>query len=365
MKLGLSLFTLALFVTTCNQAFAETYLQTNLVSDIPGMASHTDPNLKDPWGVSFSPTSPYWISDRATGVTTLYNGFGVINPLVVTVPPGAPLGPTGQVFAGGTNFRLNGNPVNFIFDTLGGTVAAWNGGTTATVMATSPGANYTGLAIANNTLFAANFSAGGGINAFDSTFSPTTTTGGFNDPNLPAGYAPFNVQTLNGKLYVEFAKVTPGVPVSLPGGGGFVDVFDTNGNMLQRLASGGSLDAPWGVTVAPAGFGSFGGDVLVGNFGNGQINAFNASTGAFAGTLTDAMGNPIVNDGLWSLSFDLPNGAPGALDPNELFFTAGINQGNDGLFGAIDAVPEPAAWVSVGLGLCVLGSVGIRRRRRS
>src|SRR5581483_7682111 len=224
--------TLAVSLAVCvPSVFADAFLQTNLVSDISGMAAVTDPNLKDPWGVSFSPTSPIWVSDRATGVSTLYNALGAPQggPLIVTVPPGAPLGPTGQVFAGGTNFRLNGNAVNFIFDTLGGTVAAWNGGTTATVMATTAGASYTGLALANNTLYAANFTAGGGINVFDSTFAATTLPGHFVDPNAIAGYAPFNIQNIGGTLYVEYAKVTPGVPVALPGGGGYVDEFDTNG----------------------------------------------------------------------------------------------------------------------------------------
>lgn len=364
MKLSTWVWALTLPLAMCSQSFATSYVQTNLVSDIPGMAASTDPNLKDPWGISFSPTSPIWVSDRGAGISTLYNGLGAINALVVTVPPGTPsTGPTGQVFAGGTAFRLNGNPVNFIFDTLGGTIDAWNGGTTATVMRTTPGASYTGLALANNMLYAANFTAGGQINVFDSTFAPTSVPGGFNDPNLPAGYAPFNVQLISGKLYVEYGKVTSGVPVALPGGGGFVDVFDTNGNLLQRLVSNGALDAPWGVTLAPSAFGAFGGDLLVGNFGDGKINAFDPTSGAFLGALTDGNGNPIVNSGLWSIAFDLPNGAPGALNPNELFFTAGINGGSNGLLGAITPIPEPEVWTSLGLGLTGLAVLQRRRRR--
>ena len=346
--------------------FATSYTQTNLVSDIPGLAANTDLNLKDAWGMSFSATSPIWVSDRFTGLATLYNGLGVANSLVVTVPPGTPAtGPTGQVFAGGTTFRLNGSPVNFIFDTLGGTIDAWNGGASATVVAAREGANYTGLALANNTLYASNFSDGGGIDVYDSNFLPTTLAGNFRDPNLPAGYAPYNIQLVNGRLYVEFAKVTPGLPISLPGGGGYVDIFDTEGNFVQRLASNGPLDAPWGITLAPSGFGSFGNDILVGNFGNGEINAFDPTTGASLGTLTDTNGRPIAIDGLWAIAFDLPNGAPGALNPDDLFFAAGPNQGNDGLFGKIDvAVPEPAGW---GLGLAgILASAAFLRlcRRR-
>jgi uncharacterized protein (TIGR03118 family) len=330
--------------------FASSFTQTNLVSDINGLALTTDPNLKDPWGMSFSATSPIWISDRATGLTTLYSGAGAIVPLVVTVPPGAPAGPTGQVFAGiAGNFLLNGTPAAFIFDTLAGTIDAWNAGTTATVEATTPGAAYEGLALANNNLYAANFVAGGGINVFNSTFAATTTTGSFTDPNLPAGYAPFNVQNIGGSLYVEYAKLTAGVPVPLPGGGGFVDVFDANGNFQKRLISNGPLDAPWGVALAPATFGSFGGDLMVGNFGNGEINAFNPTTGAFIGTVSDSKGNPIVNSGLWALDF-----GNSSANPNALYFTAGLNQGADGLFGDIQSTPEPGS-----LGIATLGVFGL------
>lgn len=354
--------TLTLLLAASSELLADNYTQVNLVADTPGVAAVTDPNLKDPWGVSFSPTSPIWVSDRFTGVATVYNGLGAITPLVVTVPPGTPAtGPTGQVFAGGTNFRLNGSPVNFIFDTLGGTIDAWNStaGSAATVMNTTAGASYTGLALLNNTLYAANFTSGGGIKVFDSSFASTTVPGGFTDPTLPSGYAPFNIQAIDGKLYVEYAKVTPGVPVALPGGGGYVDVFDGNGTMLQRLVSNGPLDGPWGITLSPSGFGAFGGDLLVGNFGNGAINAFDPATGAFLGMLTDANGTPFFtsNSGLWALTFDLPNGAPGALNPNELFFTAGPNRGNNGLFGAIESTPEPAAWGLAALGILILATV--------
>lgn len=349
--------------------FADTFLQTNLVTDgcstCPS-AAVVDPNLKDPWGVSVNGSSPFWVSDRAAGVSTLYNGAGARQggPLVVTVPPGTPaMGPTGQVGAAGTSFLLNNASVSFIFDTLGGTIDAWNGsaGTTAVVMATTPGANYTGLALANNTLYASNFKTGGGIDVFNSSFAPTTLAGKFTDPNLPSGFAPFNVQNVNGVLYVEYAQVTPNVPVSLSGGG-FVDEFDTNGNFIKRLAGNtagsGPLNAPWGITAVPStGFGGFAaGDLLIGNFFSGDIDVFDAN-GNFLQTLKGANGNAIVNAGLWALTFDAAQG-----DAQGLYFTAGINQGADGIFGKIDAVPEPAAWSLAVLGLLGLGTL---RRQRS
>lgn len=352
-----ALYTSALLLVASGSLFASPFLQTNLVSDIPGMALKTDSNMLDPWGMSFSATSPIWVNDRGAGVATVYTGTGGVISLVVTVPPGAPLGPTGQVFAGGTNFELNSKPAAFIFDTLAGTIDAWNGGTSATTVATTTGARYEGLALANNTLYAANFTSGGDINVFNSSY---VETGSFTDPGIPSGYAPFNVQNVNGLLYVEYAKITSNVAVPLPGGGGYVDVYDANGTFVQRLISNGPLNAPWGVTMAPAGFGSFGGDLLVGNFGNGEINAFNPTTGAFEGTLTDQSGNPIANSGLWAINFG--NGSLGA-NPDALYFDAGLNKGADGLFGDIQSVPEPASFSLAALG--ILGLLGYAWQRRS
>lgn len=355
-------YLLTLLIGFSSSLVSDTFLQTNLVSDISGLANATDPHLLDPWGMSFSATSPIWVSDRAAGVATLYTGAGAINPLVVTVPPGtATAGPTGQVFAGPTtSFTLNGTAASFIFDTLGGTIAAWNGGTTATTVATTAGARYEGLALANNMLFAANFVSGGGIDVFNSSYTKISSPGGFVDPMLPAGFAPFNVQVLNGKLYVEYASVNPNPAIPVPGaGGGVVDVFDTNGNLLQHLiTNGGALDAPWGVAFAPSGFGSFGGDLLVGNFGNGEINAFDPTNGTFIGTLSDATGAPLVNSGLWAIAV-----GNNSANTHGLYFNAGLNGGADGLFGVITAVPEPQAF-----GLAALGAVGLfaylRRRSR-
>lgn len=322
-------------------ASADEFTQTNLTSDIPGLAQNTDSNLKNPWGVSFSPTSPFWVSNHVSGNATLYGASGGSVPLVVSTPPGSP---TGQVFNGTGQFLLNGKSSLFIFDTLAGTVDAWNGGTAATVVATTSGAAYTGLALASvgttNYLYAAN--ASGRIDVFDSSFKPVTLSGTFSDPSLPAGYTPYNIQAIGGNLYVEYSK---GFQTGT--GLGIVDKFDPNGNFVQRLITGGPLDAPWGITLAPAGFGSFGGDLLIGNLGNGEINAFNPSTGAFLGTLLDEHGNPIVNDGLWSLSFR----TGGGFNPEALYFTAGINNQTDGLFGSIVATPEPSTLLIGGVGL--------------
>ncbi|HMF74122.1 MAG TPA: TIGR03118 family protein [Bryobacteraceae bacterium] len=349
--------------------FAGSFTQTNLVSNIPGLAPVTDPNLVNPWGISASATSPFWVSNQGTSTSTLYSGTGVKSPLTVTVPPtGAPpTGPTGQVFnsAGAGNFLdpNNNAPASFIFATLAGSIDVWNNsnGTTAVVVAPPSGGAYTGLALANNAganlLYAANFVPGGGIHVFNSSFAATTLGGSFTDPNLPAGYSPYNIQNLNGKLYVEYAKIDPVTHRAAVGAGlGYVNVFDTNGNLLQRLASNGPLDAPWGIAVAPAGFGSFANDLLVGNFGDGTINAFDPITGNWLGSLTDPFGNPIVNSGLWGIQF-----GNSSADPNALYFAAGINNETDGLFGLIQATPEPAAAGLVALG--VLGMLGYARRR--
>lgn len=358
-----------LFSVPALTVFASPFAQTNLVSDIPGLAANLDPNLKNPWGVSHTPSSPFWVSNQASNNATLYNAASVPQALIVTVPPTAPppTGPTGQVFSNiAGNFLANGAPATFIFATLAGSIDAWNAslGTTATVVASTPAAVYTGLALGNNGsanfLYAANFGAGQ-IDVFNSSFAPVTLSGSFTDPTLPSGYAPYNVQNLGGKLYVQYAQVDPVTHQAAAGAGlGVVNVFDTNGNFLQRIHSGDQLNAPWGIAIAPAGFGEFGGDLLVGNFGDGTINAFDPITGNYVGTLRDASGNPIVNDDLWSLDF---RAAGSGFDPNALFITAGINDEADGLFAEIQAVPEPAAMALAALGF--LGLVGMARRKRS
>jgi uncharacterized protein (TIGR03118 family) len=332
------------------------YIQNNLVSDIPGDAAVTDSNLKNPWGISFSPTSPLWISDQATNVSTLYQANGTPISLVVSVPGG----PTGQVFnsAGAGNFLDGASASSFIFSTLGGSIYAWNGanGTTAQLEASAPGAAFTGLALDNNGsgnfLYAANAAGAGGIDVFNSSFAAASLAGTFVDPNLPAGYVPYNIQMIGGLLYVEYTNTAN--PRAL--GSGAVSVFDANGNFLQELISpGGQLDDPWGIVMAPAGFGSFSGDLLVGNFGNGEINAFNPTTGAFLGVLTGPDGTPLVNQDLWALAVTPTN-------PNAVYFTAGINAQRDGLFGDIVTSPEPGSLALVAFGCLALGLV-LRRRR--
>jgi uncharacterized protein (TIGR03118 family) len=342
-------------------AFCGPFVQTNLSSDIPMFAANTDPNLHNPWGISFSAGSPLWVSDQGTGVSTLYNGAGVAVPLVVSIPtsgPNPPQGPTGQVFNSTPSFLLtngNGQKATFLFDTLGGTIAGWNGGTTAVTQLANPGASYTGLALgtsgAGDTLYAANFGQAR-IDAVSSTFADEVLMGNFTVPGLPAGYAPYNIQNIGGSLYVEFAFVNPVTHRASVGAGlGLVAVFDGNGNFVKTLISpGGALNAPWGITLAPAVFPVFGGDLLVGNFGDGRINAFDPNTGALLGTLTDASNTPISNPGLWGIGFRTAAG----FDPASLYFVAGINGENDGLLGSIGPAPEPG-----GLTLMVLACGGL------
>jgi uncharacterized protein (TIGR03118 family) len=341
------------------------YERVNLVSDIDGVALRKDPNLVNPWGVAFSPTSPFWISDNGTGVSTLYNGDGQpqpsTTPLVVTIPP--PRGsssdtkatPTGQVFNSSSGFMImdkdnagNGNssgPSRFIFATEDGTISGWNPNVNPTkailtVDNSSSKAVYKGLAISSNDsrLYAANFSAGT-IEMFDSNFAPTPTNrNSFTDPNIPSGFAPFNIRDINGKLYVTYAKQDEDKHDDVAGqGNGFVDVFDEDGKFLYQLASHGTLNSPWGLALAPQNFGQFSGALLVGNFGDGRINAFDPNSGKFLGQLYDQIGQPLAINGLWALVFGNGQQA-GAI--NSLFFTAGIGDEGHGLFGVIRAGEE-------------------------
>ncbi len=351
-----------------------TFSQTNLVSDVPGLAELTDPNLKNPWGVSFSATSPFWVSDQDPNLATLYRmTAGNVSkvPLEVAIPTTAsgPQGPTGQVNNTTSAFLLNGTPSNFLFADLNGTISAWNASamTTAQIQASTPGAVYTGLAqgspAGGPVLYAAN-GAQNRIDVFDGAFANVTATrfaGKFVDPTLPAGLVPFNVQNIGGAIYVTYAPAGRAAQIAAPEGAGAVDVFDASGNFQKRLVTGSKLASPWGITLAPAHFGPFGGDLLVGNFSYAvsEINAFDPGTGVLLGTLTDSQGKDLINSGLWALKFG--NGVTG--DADTLFFAAGINNETDGLFGAIAPVPEPDSFFLLGLGALAMWGLGWRRWR--
>lgn len=347
---------------------SNSFVQHNLVSDIPGLASYTDPQLVNPWGVSFSSKSPFWVSDNGTGLATLYNTFGAKIGLVVTIPPPAsqtgPAAPTGQVFNGNS---ANFGGAHFIFSTEDGTISAWFGGTNATLEVDNSGLTsvYKGLAMATSGvasyLYATDFRLGT-VDVFDSTFTPHTFSAGqFTDPSLPAGYAPFGIQNFGGNLYVTYAKQDAAKhdDVACPGCG-FVDVYDSSGNLLHRLISGGFLNSPWGMTIAPAGFGPFSGDLLVGNFGNGWINVYDSS-GNWLAALQDSHGNPLVLDGLWNITFG--NGVNGGF-ADSLYFTAGLNHESDGLLGSLSPVPEPGSLTLLAGGLASLIGYGMRRGKR-
>jgi uncharacterized protein (TIGR03118 family) len=364
--------TLGLLSSIGCAAQAAPYLQTDLVSDIQGLATITDPNLVNPWGISHGPTTPFWVSDQGTGVATLYNvpSGGTVSKaaLIVSIPTTAtgPQGPTGQVFNPNTSaFIVPGTTAaaNFIFANLNGTISAWNSavGTTAQIAAATPGAVYTGLTLAGTQLYAAN-GAQNRIDVFDGSFHAVTPAGGFIDPTLPAGLVPFNVQTIGGKIYVTYAPAGRPAQIAATPGMGVVSVFDTNGNFQQRLITGSQLASPWGITLAPPGFGQFGGDLLVGNFSfaASEINAFDPTTGAFLGTIPIDPGSGQSPGGLWSLAFGTAgnNG-----DPNTLFFTDGIDGELHGLFGSIRPVPEPSTWAMMILGFAGIGFITYRRKQ--
>jgi len=353
------------------------FVQTDLVSDIPGVAPVTDPNLKNPWGMSFGAMTPFWVSNQVSNTSTLYSALPAPSkvPLTVNIPTGGtspPTGPTGQVFNSTTSdFMIpapGGTTVQalFIFATLQGTIQGWNPGssagmTNAETVATVPHGVLTGLTLDNvgatNYLYAAD--ATGSIRVFSGSFADVTNTtfaGKFVDPNPVAGFRPYNIQSLSGNLFVTYAAATStGAP--LPGG--YVDEYSAAGNFIQRIETGGPLNAPWGLTLAPKGFGSFGGDLLVGNLGNSTIDAFNLSNqDHFDGSIVVKTGftSPV---GLWALDFG--NGATG--NANTLYFTAGVNNQRDGLFGAINSVPEPGCLSLFAPALAALLLYRWRRKR--
>ncbi len=335
---------------TIQQRISGNYHQTNLVSDVPGLAQITDPNLVNSWGIAHPPTGPWWVADNGMGVSTLYNGSGIPfplgSPLIVSIPPPpggiGPSAPTGIVFNGGSDFNITpGNPARFIFVTEDGTISGWNPAVdplNATLRVNnSPAAVYKGATIAQrgnaSFLYVANF-RGGSVDVFDTNFTQVILPhGAFVDKLIPSGFAPFNVQNINGKIFVTFAKQDAIKHDNLDGPGlGFVDVFDPDGNLEMRLIRGFWFNAPWGIALAPSDFGKFSNKLLIGNFGSGQIAAFDLGKGNFDGFLTGIDGKPITIDGLWGLGFG--NGA-NAGPTNALFFAAGIDDEMHGLFGTI------------------------------
>jgi len=341
------------------------YIQKNLVSDLANGAERTDPHLVNPWGIVSSPTGPLQIADNGTGVSTVYYGNGrpfptLTAPLVVTIPPpaGSPAGttaaPTGIVFNGTPNFVVRegsrSGPSRFIFATEDGTISGWNQQVDPThaILAVDNSANaidgfklgaiYKGLAVGDNSaetfIYATNF-RDGVVEMYDAHFQFRRS---FTDPGIQPdaaepGFAPFGIRNIDGLLYVTYAVQNAARHDDVSGlGNGFIDVFDIDGTFVRRFVTGGTLNSPWGVSLAPANFGPASTHLLVGNFGDGRINAFDLTTGGFGGQLTDQHGNAITIQGLWGLTF----GNDGFAGPtNVLFFTAGIHDESDGLFGNI------------------------------
>ncbi len=346
-----------------------TFIENKLVgSDASVGAAQTDPDLINPWGVSESPTGPFWISDNGSGLASIYGvtaggvTTNVIPPVTIAVPPGQDPGtasPTGQVFnafqSAGAFTLQDGSAAVFLFATEDGTISGWNpaAGTQSILAvdelnnpadgseAMGSGAVYKGLAVAETDngpmLYAANFRHGT-VDVYDQGFNFVKS---FTDPNLASGFAPFNVQVLQGKLFVTFALQDDAKHDDVAGqGNGFVDEFDLSGNLLQRVASNGPLDSPWGLAIAPPSFGKLAGDLLVGDFGDGTINAYNLKNDHFAGKLLGADGKPITIGDLWALTPG--NGGSGG-DPNTIDFTAGVKNEAQGLFGSLTPNPTPFA----------------------
>jgi uncharacterized protein (TIGR03118 family) len=388
-RLGASTALVLIMSAAC---FAQHYTQTNLVSNTAGVAPVTDPQLMNPWGLSRGSGSPWWVSDQATGFSTLYNGAGAKQSLIVTIPPADPTNkntptgsPTGTIFNGSqTDFLLApGAPAIFLFSTIDGTIAGWNptvavargaappSTKAVTVAKTTDGSSYTGLTTAfingKRFLYAANFTKGR-VDVYDSAFQavgiPKKYSSGnsngndnegsfsehsFVDERLPAHYVPFNVQAIGNDIVVTYTLHEEGSPFETDGPGlGFVDTYSSTGQLLRRLEHGDWLNAPWGVAVAPLDFGRFSHDLLIGQFAGGGdtqssgfIAAYDLATGKFDGLLQDASGKPLAINGIWALSpgnVSPTNNDAAAAPAAEIYFTAGPNHGSGGLFGYLTAV---------------------------
>jgi uncharacterized protein (TIGR03118 family) len=333
-------------------AAASGYTVTKLVSDQSGVAAHRDTDLVNAWGLTAGPTTPWWVADNGTNLSTIYDAAGTKQSLVVTVT-GAP---TGAVFNGGTGFVVSHNgqsgPSVFMFANESGRIRGWNPSVgTSTPPSTNTftvvnrsgiGAIFKGLAIATTAggsgdlLYATDFH-NGVVDVFDSTFHQMHMAGAFQDPNIPNGFAPFGIQNIGGSIFVTYAKQDAAAEDDVAGAHlGFVDMYDTSGKLLERVASRGPLNAPWGLAMAPSNFGFRSGDLLVGNFGNGTIHAYDVSTNppTLAGTVRAPNGDPIVIDGLWALEFGMGDATVNGTT-NTLFFTAGPAGETHGLFGTI------------------------------
>ena len=332
------------------------YAVTNLVADTSSMSSNpyatsnVDAHLINPWGIAFNPQGFVWVADNGTSTSTLYDGNGVAQTLVVAIPAGSagPAKPTGIVFSGTQSFSVSQGGLSgasrFIFAGEAGTISGWSPGVdlnNAILVhdGASAGSIYKGLAIGTasgaDRLFATDFH-NGAVDTFDASFAKISTAGGFTDPSLPSGYAPFGIQVIGGIVYVSYAKQDADGEDDVKGAGlGLVDTFDTDGHFIKRLiTTGGALNAPWGIAMAPGDFGRFSNLLLIGNFGDGRVNAFDASTGALQGALARPDGNTITIDGLWGIAFG--NGI-NSQPTNALFFAAGPADEAHGVYGRIDA----------------------------
>jgi len=349
----LGMFILSMLVFAPNAtAQSNGYKQTNLTSDTQGMANNTDSNLINPWGISYIPGNPFWIADNNSGKTTLYDKTGALQGTFTVPPPAGSANtstPTGTVANTAGGFNVAGISSAFIFATEDGTISGWYPNIPTAILAvdnSKTGAVYKGLALVTETggtqvLLAANFNSGA-VEAYNSSFAPMTLQGTFTDPTLPAGYAPFGIHVIGAnQIIVTYAQQDSAKhdPVHAAGAG-YVDLYDFQGNFVNRIASQGTLNAPWGAAVAPSTFGQFQGALLIGNFGDGTINAFSLSSQTFLGQLQDANGAVITNASLWELLFD-PTGQTG--DPNTMYITAGLNNEMHGLFAAITPNSAPAS----------------------